>query len=473
MYDGLKNLEVPRRPKKRRTGGARHPFLRRVGVTGLAVTLLAGTGLFFTYRQVKANLEDGKDRTIRELAKHLPDEPLNILVLGSDRRDVIEGSNKNKRQYKGDVGQRADVMILVHIAAKAEKAVLVSLPRDLKVDIPGYGSQKLNAAYSYGGPNLTLKTVAGFTGIKINHYVEVNFASFQNIVDALGGVDLLVDRALDDRRSGLKIPEPGCIHMGGEMALAFVRARYIDPTADIGRIERQQLFIRTVLRKIKSIGFLLNPTKWLRLSDAIGKGLRYDEGVGLDLARAVANKLAGFDQRRVDFRIVPNVSTMIGGVSYLVPVESESRPLFYAIKTDKKLPDVGKTTSSVPTANDVTVTVLNGSGRVGLAGREQTRLRKVNFKIASIGNSSFRAPTTTILYEFGDELKASFLAKYYPGAVKRLSEKDLPGDIVLTVGQDHAQRIAAKERGETPSPVPAATASGSGAPVAPKKTACG
>jgi LCP family protein required for cell wall assembly len=454
MYDGLKNLEVPRRPRKKRGGGSRHPFLRKVGVVGLIFTLFAGAGLYVTYTKVKANLDKGKDKTIQELEQHLPDQPLNILVLGSDRRDVIEGGDRNKRQFKGDVGQRADVMILVHIAAKAEKAVLVSLPRDLKVDIPGYGSQKLNAAYAFGGPNLTLKTVKQFTGIPINHYVEINFASFQNIVDAVGGVDVFVDRPLQDRRSGLDIPRAGCVHLDGDMALSFVRARYIDPTADIGRIQRQQLFIRTLLRKVKSIGFLLNPAKWLRLSEAIGEGVKYDEGVGLDLARAVANKLAGFDQARVDFRIVPNYSALIGGVSYLVPVEDEARPLFNAIRDDLQLPDVGKTSSSVPKPPDVTVRILNGSAKGGLAGREQTRLSKAGFRIHSIGNAKSRTQVTTILYEFGDELKANLLAKQYPGSRKRLAEKDLPGDIVLTLGVDHAERVAARERGETPSPQP-------------------
>lgn len=472
MYDGLKNLEVPRRPRKRGTGGgSRHPLLRKAGVVGLVFALFATTGLFVTYRKVRSNLDKGKDRTIQELEKQLPEQALNILVLGSDRRDVIEGKDRGKRQYKGDVGQRADVMILVHIAAKAEKAVLVSLPRDLKVDIPGYGSQKLNAAYAFGGPNLTIKTVKRFTGIPINHYVEVNFASFQDIVDAVGGVDIFVDRPISDRRSGLEIPRAGCIHMEGETALSFVRARYIDPTADIGRIQRQQLFIRTLLRKVKSIGFLLNPTKWLRLSEAVGRGVRYDEGVGLDLARAVANKLSGFDQRRVDFRIVPSYSALIGGVSYLVPTESEVRPLFNAIRDDRPLPDVGKTSSSIPVPADVTVRILNGSGRVGLAGREETRLRKANFRIHSIGNAASRTPITTILYEFGDELKASLLAKQYPGSIKRLADKDLPGDIVLTLGVDHAQRVAAKERGETPSPVPPQPDASPS--KASEKTACG
>jgi LCP family protein required for cell wall assembly len=449
MYDGLKHLEIPRRPRKKRP----RRLLRTVGIFALCFVVVGGGGLFYVYQKVQANLREGVIDKPLGLDLPLPDQALNILVLGSDRRDVIEGrGGRGQRQFQGGDGQRADVMILVHIAKEAKNAVMVSLPRDLRVEIPGYGTDKLNAAYSVGGAKLTIQTVKQFTGMNIHHFVEINFASFQDIVDTLGGVKIYVDRPLQDERSGLDIPEAGCIKMDGEVALSYVRARYIDPTADLGRIERQQLFIRTLLRKVKSLGFLLNPFKWTGLSEVIGKGVRYDKGVDLNLARGVANKLAGSDED-VDFRIVPNFPEYIGGISYLIPVEYQARLLFNAIKKDKDLPPYGRTGQTLPEPEDVSVQILNASGRKGLATQEQKRLGKVGFEVPSVGNSDTIEAQTIVEFEFGDQLMAKIVSRRYPDSITRLVDDIDSTDVRLLVGLDHAQRIAARD-GESPTPTP-------------------
>jgi LCP family protein required for cell wall assembly len=466
MYEGLRNLEVPRRPRKKR----QHRVLRRVGVASLILVVLGAGGLFFVYQKVQAYLDEGRI-SVPGLALPVNDEPLNILVLGSDRRDVIEGKKRSSREFQGgEGGQRADVMILVHIAANAESAVMVSLPRDLRVEIPGLGTDKLNAAYAYGGPKLTVRTVKEFTGLPIHHYVEVNFASFQNIVNTLGGVKIYIDRPLSDARSGLEVPEAGCIKMDGAMALSYVRARYIDPTADIGRINRQQLFIRTLMRKVKSLDFLLNPTKWVELAKVVGEGLRYDKGVDLGLARSVASKLSGTDEG-VDFRIVPSYNALISGISYLVPIESEVDALFEAIATETDLPEYGKTAASLPDPEDVSIQVLNASGRKGLAATEQKRLAKVGFSVPYIGNSETLESQTVVEFEYGDNLKARIVAKKYPGATTRLVDDSGDADVRLLVGLDHARRIA-ERKGEDLSgfPSPSATPTKS---VNPEKANCG
>lgn len=433
MYEGLRNLEVPRHP---------HPRARRVFkallVLGLCGAVAFGGASYVVYTMVRNNLNEGKDNSIVELEKKLPDGPMNILVLGSDRRDVVGGSDRDERQFRGGGGQRADVIILVHIAPKAERAVMVSLPRDLRVQIPGRGRDKINAAYA-GGPNLMLKTVAGFTGLDINHYVEVNFSSFRQIVDAVGGVKIYVNRKLKDKKSGLDLPAAGCYNMDGNTALSFVRARNIDPTADIGRIQRQQLFIRTILRKVKSAGFLLNFGRVIELSEAVGKGLRYDKGVDLGLARAVANKLAGYEGSRVDFRIVPNTTRTIGGVSYVIADESDSAALFDAIGKDLPLPDVGKTQQSLPKPADVSVKVLNGSGKAGFAAVERARLGEIGYR-SHVGGNGRATDTTVITHVFGANLKAELLAKQYPGARIEVGPRDQVSDIVLTLGTDAVEQ---------------------------------
>lgn len=450
MYEGLKNLDVP--------GPGKRPRARRWVKLALAGLLVFAVGMAGTYsyvlKKVNDNLNKGKNKQISELQKALPNGPLNILVLGSDRRDVIEGEQRNLRQFRRGGGQRADTIIFVHLAAKADKAVLVSIPRDLRVWIPGRGYNKINSAYTFGGPNLMLKTVAKLTGVELNHYVEVNFSSFQSIVNAVGGVSVYVNRPLIDGKAGLNLPKAGCYELDGLSALSFVRARNIDPTADLGRIQRQQLFIRSLLARVKSLGFLLQPQKIIDLSDAVGKGLQYDAGVNLGLARAIASKLAGYNQKKLDFRIVPGYGDYIRGVSYVIPKKQQLTDLFTAIAADQVLPPYGKTKASVPEPADVLVKVLNGSGTTGIAKTEAARLKKLGFKIQtySTGPSNSR---TVITYNPDAALKVRLVARQYPGAVIKPATKQQLADVVVLIGKKFAQQQAAASA--SPSARPSAT----------------
>lgn len=434
MYDGLKNLEVPRRS---------HPRARRfvrIGLVALAIfgLLLAGTA-FAVYRYVNQQLERGVNEDIRHLEAVLDESgALNILILGSDRRDVVDPGERKRPEFRNvGGGQRADVIILLHLSADKKKAVMVHFPRDLRVPIPGRsGFHKINSAYAFGGANLMIQTVKEFSGLPINHYVEVNFSSFRRIVDAVGGVNICVNRKLRDRRSGLDIPKAGCHLLEGDQSLAFVRARYIDPTADLGRIQRQQLFIRALMRKVKSVGFILDIPKVVALAKAVGKGVQYDKGVNLSLGRAIANRLAGFDQKRIDFRVVPGGPRYMGGVSYVVPNQEQARALFAAIEADATLPDYGKTGQSVPKRKDVTIRVLNGTGTAGLATRTAASLREEGFEQVLTGNTKKRPEQTTILFNPGLELKAQLVQREFPGAVVQVARKQQSTDIVVILGPD-------------------------------------
>jgi LCP family protein required for cell wall assembly len=431
MYDSLKKLEVP--------GKSRHPGARRVGKYGLIgllvlVVFVVSTGIF-TYLRVTSNIKKGR-RSIAGLTKELPKGPLNILILGSDRRDVVEASQRGERQFKGGSGQRADTIILMHLYAGSKRAVLISFPRDLRVAIPGHGREKINAAYPLGGANLMIKTIAQLTGLQINHYVEVNFSSFQGIVNAVGGVPLYFSKPVSDKKSGLNITTAGCINLNGDQALSFVRARYIYPNADLGRIQGQQRFMRALLSKVKGLGLFLNPLKLINLSDQVGKGLIYDKGVSIGLARAIAARLAGFDQKNVDFRQYPGQPQYIGGVSYVVPQASAARALFDSLKVDGPLPDVGKTGQSLPSPGDVTIKLVNASGRSGLAGTERAKLVAKGYHVPTIGSSATRFVTTVITYQPGEELKAELVAKEFPGAVVKIGSSSQFTDIVVSIGSN-------------------------------------
>jgi LCP family protein required for cell wall assembly len=454
MYDGLKKLEVP--VKKSRHPGARRGV--KYGLIGLLVLVVfvASAGLF-TYLKVQSNIKKGQ-RTIAGLFAPPPKGSLNILVLGSDRRDVIEGAASTERQFKGGSGQRADTIILLHIYPGAKHAVLVSFPRDLRVDIPGHGINKINAAYPLGGPELMIKTITQLTGLQIHHYVEVNFASFQQIVDAIGGVPLYFPKPVSDRKSGLNITTTGCINLNGAQALSFVRARYIYPTADLGRIQGQQRFIRALLNKVKGLGVLLNPIKLIDLSNVAGKGLIYDKGITLGLARSIANSLK-FDNKKVDFRQYPGTPRTIGGVSYVVGDPSAAHALFTALATDKPLPDVGKTGQSLPSPGDVTVTIVNASGHSGLAGTERTKLVTKGFHVPTIATSSKHITPTVITYQAGDELKAELVAKEFPGATLQPGRSGQLTDIIVTIGRSFG--ATAPSGSAAPKPTASASVVGS------------
>jgi len=447
MYDGLKNLDVPRRARKR------HPRARRVlrlGMTGLIVLLIAvlGTGLWL-YSYVNDKLGEAVDHGII-VDELLPDEAMNVLILGSDRRDVLSAKERRKRQFKGSGGHLTDTILLLHVSPKANKAVLLSFPRDLRVEIPGCGVQKINSAISCDGPNnnnLVLRTVKKLTGIKIHHFVSINYVGFRDIVEAAGGVEVCVKQAYNDPKAGLRIPKPGCYDMDGNMALAWVRTRSIDPRADIGRVERQQQFIRALMRKVNSIK---SPLRLTEIANKLPRGVTISHKLDLGVARSVAAKLS-LSKRAVDFRIVPNYPRYIGGVSYLLVDDPEASRLFRAISDDSRLPPYGKTAASLPTPEDVTVKLLNGTSVAGLAGRQKVRLENVGFDVISTGDASSRFERTVIQYVKGEgDLKVGLIKAEYPNAEVKAVTRDLPADVVVTLGAD----VAAREASASPSPSP-------------------
>jgi len=446
MYDGLKKLEVPTK--------SRHPGARRglkYGLIGLLVLVVfvVSTGIF-TYLKVQSNISKGH-RNFSGLIAPPPKGPLNILVLGSDARSVVEAGQRNERQFRGGSGQRADTIILLHIYAGSKHAVLISFPRDLRVNIPGHGINKINAAYPLGGANLMIKTVSQLTGLDINHYVEVNFASFRDIVNAVHGVPLYFPKPLYDLKSGLNITQTGCVTLNGDQALSFVRARYIYANADLGRIQGQQRFIRALLNRVKSLGVLLYPPTLIKLSEVAGKGLIFDKGIDLGLARSIANSLK-FDQKNVDFRQYPGTPRYVGGVSYVVPEPTAARALFNSLKTGGPLPDVGKTGQSLPSPSDVTLSLINASGRSGLAGTVRTKLATKGFHVPSISSSTKHITPTVITYQAGDELKAELVAKEFPGATVKLATSSQLTDIVVTLGRSYGASAASPTAKATAKP---------------------
>ena len=250
---------VARRPRRRRWG--------RAVVLVVAVLLVLLLGLLL-WMDTRLNRVDA----LADYAGRPGATPgTDWLVVGSDSREGLNSQQRQRLATGEASGRRADTMMLLHLPRGGGSPTLVSLPRDSFVPIPGHNSNKLNAAYAFGGPKLLVRTVEGATGIRIDHYMEVGFDGFASTVDAVGGVRICVDQAMRDPKAGLNLPA-GCQVLNSAQALGYVRTR-ASARGDLDRVERQREFLGALIDKATGPGVLLNPFKSipmaLRTSDSI------------------------------------------------------------------------------------------------------------------------------------------------------------------------------------------------------------
>ncbi|MGJ3508568.1 LCP family protein [Enemella sp. A6] len=200
------------------------------------------------------------------------------LLVGSDSREGLTPEEQRRLGTGRTEGQRTDTMMLLFVP-RTGKPALISLPRDLYVPIPGQGENKLNAAYSFGGPQLLVQTVEQSTGVRIDKYIEVGFGGFVNVIDALGGIEMCLDEPIQDRDSHLDLPA-GCQQMDGPTALGYVRMRKADPRGDLGRVERQREMLSQIAKKSANPMNVLIPTRYWNLSKAGASSLSVDRKTG-------------------------------------------------------------------------------------------------------------------------------------------------------------------------------------------------
>ncbi|WP_202931602.1 LCP family protein [Mycobacterium neumannii] len=200
------------------------------------------------------------------------------LLVGSDSRQNLTPEQQAQLTTGGDMGNgRTDTILLVHIPgiASSTDTTMVSIPRDSYVSIPGYGSDKINAAYSVGGPQLLAQTVEEATGLRIDRYAEIGFDGFATMVDAVGGVTMCPSEPISDPLAGIDLPA-GCQKLDGRSALGFVRTR-ATPRADLDRMVHQQEFMSALLHRATSPSVLLNPLRWYPLAKAAGRTFTVNE----------------------------------------------------------------------------------------------------------------------------------------------------------------------------------------------------
>ena len=278
--------QPPRRPTGARPapgGGmsaSRRRGLIRLGVLVLVLAVVAYPVLLGVtgYRAV--------DRFGALPESSLPDTPgRTVLLVGSDSREGLSRDQRVELSTGDDVeGKRTDTIMLLHRPSGGGPTVLLSIPRDSYVDIPGHDSSKINAAYAWGGPALLAQTVEAATGLRVDGYAETGLSGFANVVDAVGGVTMCPENAIVDPLAGLDIPA-GCQEMGGPTALGYARTRHEDASGDLGRAQRQRELISAIAAKAASPATLVNPFRALPMARAGGGALTVDDDFGpFDLA---------------------------------------------------------------------------------------------------------------------------------------------------------------------------------------------
>ncbi|WP_234818511.1 LCP family protein, partial [Mycolicibacterium diernhoferi] len=258
------------------------------------------------------------------------------LLVGSDSRQGLSVGEQDALATGGDTGNgRTDTLLLLHIGApfSGTQPTLVSLPRDSYVPIPGYGEDKINAAYAFGGAPLLVQTVEQATGLRLDHYAEIGFGGFAALVDAVGGVTMCPAEPISDPLAGIDLPA-GCQELDGRNALGFVRSR-ATARADLDRMTNQRSFMSALLKRATSPSVLLNPLRWYPMVDAATGAVTLDQGGHIwDLAR-----LAWALQDDPTATTVPIAEYTSSDVGSIVVWDSEAAGrLFGALAHDTPVP---------------------------------------------------------------------------------------------------------------------------------------
>ncbi|WP_372734591.1 LCP family protein [Nocardioides sp.] len=313
----------------------------------MVLAMITGLGVTFLYRHLNGNLhvEDVSaqlgDNRPQPVEVEGPQDPLNILVMGSDTRD---GEGNNIDGLTGD-GERSDTTILIHLSADRQTAYGISIPRDTLVDRPecvnddgdtlsGGSSQMWNAAFAVGGPACTIKQFEALTNVRIDNYVKVDFAGFRNMVDAVDGVEVCVPEEIDDREHGILIKE-GTRTIDGREALAYVRVRHgVGDGSDIGRIKRQQAFVAAMVNKVVSGNTLARPDRLIGFLNAATSSLTTDIQNIAQIAK-IGYQFKDVGLKRIQFVTVPfQYSTAYPGRVELLP---EAEDLWEKVRNDSPL----------------------------------------------------------------------------------------------------------------------------------------
>jgi LCP family protein required for cell wall assembly len=422
----------------------------------------SATGLAYIYRKY--------ERLPRvELTGVLADDegasaggPENYLLVGVDNASGL-ASDDPVRRGRDDMS-RSDTIMILRIDPSSRQAALLSLPRDLWVPIAGTDSnQRINTAIDRGGPRLLIRTINDYLGIPIHHYVQVDFASFQGLVEAVDGVPVYVPHPARDRQTGLNLPE-GCVTLDPEQALAYVRSRHYeeridgdwvtDPSSDLGRIERQQDFIRRALSRAIDKG-ARNPRKLDRLINVGLDGITVDDALTANDIFRLGNRFRRFNPEDLVSYSVPVVGDTVGEAQILRLQEDEAEPILSIFRGNAETgtSDDGGDDGNKVSPGSVRLQVLNGSGEPSQASEAAADLTTAGFSVSGTGEATtFDHERTLVQYPAGQRDAADLVARWLVSGAELQQVDDDGSGIVLVTGDDwQGLRSEARDATETSS----------------------
>jgi LCP family protein required for cell wall assembly len=256
----------------------------------------------------------------------------NWLIAGSDQRTGISRAQRAQLHLGATGADASDSLMLLHTGSG--KPVLISIPRDSYVPIPGHGSNKINAALAIGGPALLVQTVEQVTGLKINHYMSIGFGGLADVVNTVGGVHICLPAAVKDPYSGANL-KAGCQNLNGTQAIQFVRSRHAFATSDLQRIQDQRAFLQALLSKATSPGVYLNPFTALPFASTSASAIAIDKGTSLYSLLQVAFALRAPQTGTVP---IANANFPTAAGDAVKWNTSQALQLFNALKADKPVP---------------------------------------------------------------------------------------------------------------------------------------
>ena len=374
------------------------------------------------------------------------DDPRNFLIVGADSDDGLD-ANDPARAGRDDTvaGVRSDTIMIVRLDPKTKQAKVLSFPRDLWVDIPGNSSNRINASLQFGGADLLISTIKANYGIDINHYVQVDFAGFKSLVEQIDGVPVYFATPVRDTQSGLNVETAGCHRLDENSALDYVRSRHLkyydeergrwvsDPTSDLGRISRQQDFIKRVLTRAIAQG-ARNPVKLTDFVETGVSNIDLDEqttpGDLVDLGQAFRN----FDPATLETFSLPVADRYRGGAAVLDLVEGEAEPILAQFRGTGS----GETTDGLTPAL-VAVQVLNGSGTQDQAADATELLATAGFK-TDTPSSAAGVGQTEVRYAPGMEEQAVLVARHLFANVLLVPDMDV-SQVTVVTGPDFVSSL--------------------------------
>lgn len=413
---------------------------RLVIVAGcVVISLCVGSAAVAGYFGVRfGQIDRVDDITLQEQAAG---EPANFLLVGTDSREGLDPNDPDAGGFLGDTACNCtDTIMVLRVDPQEGEAYILSFPRDLYLPIAGTGkTQRINTAHAHGVQTL-IDTIQDNFQIPINHYVEIDFVGFEKLVDAVGGVPLWFDAPVRDRHTGLDVPEAECQVLNGEQARKFVRSRYLeyrdedgdwqsDPTADLGRITRQQVFVRRAVAKAVGEG-LTNP---VTLNDLVSAGVanvsfdvKLDAGDLLGIGRAFAK----FDSDDlIGYSIPSEPLKTSGGADVELPLMRKAQN---ALNVFRGLPP------GTISPESLDVTVLNGTGVAGQAADAAGALGAIGFNIVDVDSYETEdISRTTVLYGPYGEGAARRVAAHISGGAALVAVDDLEAtEVVVVTGTD-------------------------------------